>query len=181
MKFHSRINHSPAFSAQTESVNRQILQALASAYAAPTGCTAAHYKRFFPPLAVDIWNGTKFVIEHTYTTGATSATGTVEYRKGTVHSSWKPLPAKRPERHVTYVGVKSCLPDLDRYSSHDLSRAVSTPRTEKIYERVREFAGGILNCTYTGISTLHLRGTYRARDYISLARADLGVRNIRAS
>ena len=151
-----------------------ILQALASAYGAPTGCTAAHYKSFFPPLAADIWDGTKFAIEHTYTTGATSATGTVEYRKGTVHSSWKPSPAKRPERHVTYVGVKSCLPDLERYSTHDLSRAVSTPRTEKIDEKVREFAGGILNCTYTGISKLHLRGSFRARDYISLTRADHG-------
>lgn len=151
-----------------------ILQALASAYGAPTGCTAAHYKRFFPPLVADIWNGTKFIIEHTYTTGGASATGTVEYRKGTVHTSWQPAPKKRPERHVTYVGVKSCLPDVEKYSSHDLSRAGSTPRTEKTDERVREFAGAILNCNYTAIASLHLRGSYRARNYFSLTRADLG-------
>jgi energy-coupling factor transporter ATP-binding protein EcfA2 len=151
-----------------------ILQALASAYSAPRGCTAAHYKRFFPPMVADIWNGTKFMIEHTYTTGEVSATGTVEYRKGTIHSNWQPTPKKRPERHVTFVGIKTCLPDVERYSSHDLSRAGSTPRTEQIDNKVREFAGAILNCNYSAIATLHLRGSYRARNYFSLTRADIG-------
>ena len=38
-----------------------VLQALASAYGAPAGCVALDYKRFFPPLAADIWNGTSAV------------------------------------------------------------------------------------------------------------------------
>lgn len=151
-----------------------ILQALASAYSAPSGCIAAHYRKFFPPLAADVWNGTKFVIEHTYTTGAASATGTVEYNKGTIYTSWQPTPSKRPERHVTYVGIKSCLPDVEAYTSHDLTGAVTTLRTEKIDERVRETAGAILNCNYTAIASLKLRGNYRARRYFSLTRADLG-------
>src|SRR5688572_3801551 len=68
-----------------------ILQALAAAYCAPTGCAEApHYKQFFPPLANDIWNGTKFIVDHTYTTGAAEARGQVEYRKGTVNTQWTP-------------------------------------------------------------------------------------------
>lgn len=151
-----------------------ILQALASAYSAPPGCIAAHYRKFFPPLAADIWNGTKFVIEHTYTTGAASATGTVEYKKGTIYTSWQPTPSKRPERHVTYVGIKTCLPDVEAYTAHDLSGAVIALRTEKIDEKVRESAGAILNCNYTAIASLKLHGHYRARKYFSLTRADIG-------
>src|SRR5512147_708568 len=53
-----------------------ILQALAAAYSPPAGCTAAEFSQFFPRLTNDIWNGTKFIIAHTYKTGAVEATGT---------------------------------------------------------------------------------------------------------
>lgn len=154
-----------------------ILYALAAAYNAPNGCTAEHYKRFFPPLANDIWNGTKFVVNHTYKSGpeanAVTATGEVQYRKGQVTTQWIPTVNRRPERHVTFIGVKSCLPDLEIHSSHDLTGATVTPRTTADDRRIREAAGAILNCTYSEIGSLAIPGS-PSRQYTSLTRQDLG-------
>jgi energy-coupling factor transporter ATP-binding protein EcfA2 len=151
-----------------------ILQALAAAYSAPTDCDEApHYKQFFPPLATDIWNGTKFFIDHSYTTGTTEARGQIEYRKGTVNTQWTPTVNRRPERHVTYVGVKSCVPDLEAYRSNDLTGSTSTPVTDAVYTRVRETMGGILNCTYTAMATVSIAEEPR-KQYISLTRQDIG-------
>lgn len=150
-----------------------VLHALASAYGAPKG-TASNYKQFFPPLAADVWNGTRFVIDHTYVAGSAKVQGTVEYRKGTVNTEWTPELGDRPLRYMIYVGVKSCLPDLEAYESHDLTKAVATPRAEEIDNRVREAAGKILNCKYTAMAALAIPGEPDKR-YTSLTRQDIGV------
>jgi len=150
-----------------------ILQALAAAYSPPNGCTAADFSQFFPQLADDAWNGTKFNLNHTFKTGDVEATGTIEYRKGVVTTRWKPLINKRPQRHVTFVGLKSCLPDLEAYPWHDLRGAVATPRAEAIDNRVLEAAGGILNCDYTALATLTL-ADQPTRRYTTLTRQGIG-------
>jgi len=149
-----------------------VLHALACAYGAPRG-TASNYRQFFPPLAADVWNGTRFIIDHTYVTGNSTAQGPVEYRKGTVTTDWTPDVGNRPLRYMAYVGVRSCLPDLEAYDSHDLTRAVATPCTEEIDERVRTAAGRILNCTYTAMATLAIPGE-PDKKYTSLTRQDIG-------
>lgn len=151
-----------------------ILHALAAAYCAPDGCpAAAHYKQFFPNLADDVWNGAKFVIDHTYSTGAVTARGTVEYRKGTVSTWWTPTINRRPQRHVAFVGIKTCVPDLEAYPWHDLRGAVSTPCAAAVDNRVRDAASGILNHNYTAIADVTLPQDPR-RKYRSLTRGDLG-------
>lgn len=151
-----------------------ILHALATAYSAPEGCVAAaNYRAFFPPLSDDVWNGTRFVINHTYSTGQITAQGTVEYRKGTATTWWCPIINSRPQRHVTYVGIKSCVPDLEAYVSHDLRHPNLTPCIGAPDRRVMEAASKILNHNYTAIAELTLRNNHR-RHYSVLTRGDLG-------
>jgi len=149
-----------------------VLHALASAYQTPRG-TASNYKQFFPPLAADVWNGARFVIEHTYNAGTARVEGASEYRKGTVRTEWTPAVGERPLRHMIYLGIKSCLPDLEAYESHDLTNAVSTPRTGEVDIQVREAAGRILNCNYIALASLAIPGE-PDKNYISLTRLDLG-------
>jgi hypothetical protein len=152
-----------------------ILHALAAAYCAPADCSAAHYKQFFPPLIDDAWNGTLFAIEHSFITAAgNSVHGTVQYRKGMVTTRWTPTINRRPQRHVVFVGIKSCLPDLEVYPWHDLTGAVTTPCTENLDNRVREAAGSILNCNYTQLATVTLPHQPKRR-YRALTRQDLGA------
>jgi energy-coupling factor transporter ATP-binding protein EcfA2 len=149
-----------------------VLHALASAYKTPRG-TESNYNQFFPPLAADVWNGTRFVIDHTFKVGQAQARGQIEYRKGTATTEWAPAVPDRPLRYLVYVGVKSCLPDLEAYDTHDLSRAVSTPLNNEIDSRVREAAGRILNCQYTAMATVAIPGE-PDKKYTSLTRQDLG-------
>lgn len=150
-----------------------ILQALAAAYSPPKNCTGADFSQFFPKLTNDAWNGTKFIVEHTFKTGEILATGQMEYRKGAVTTRWKPLIHKRAERHVTFVGIKSCVPDLEAYPWHDLRGAVTTLRAEATDDRVREIVGGILNCNYTGLASLALPDQ-PTRRYTVLTRDGIG-------
>lgn len=147
-----------------------VLHALASAYKTPRGAES-NYKQFFPPLAADVWNGTRFIIDHTFKTGQVEARGQIEYRKGTATTEWTPDVWDRPLRYLTYVGVKTCLPDLEAYDSHDLTKAVATARTSDIDARVREAAGGILNCRYTAMASLAISGE-PDKKYTSLTREE---------
>jgi hypothetical protein len=149
-----------------------VLHALASAYRTPHG-TESNYRQFFPPLAADIWNGTRFVINHTFYAGKSEATGEIEYRKGTATTEWSPNLPDRPFRYLTYVGVKSCLPDLEAYESHDLTSALPTARTGAIDVLVRAAAGKILNCCYTAMATLAIPGE-PDKKYTSLTRQEFG-------
>jgi energy-coupling factor transporter ATP-binding protein EcfA2 len=151
-----------------------ILQALAAAYNCPAGCQSAHYRDFFPKLADDIWNGTRFTIEHTYWAGTATAKGSVGYKKGTATTCWSPLISNRPKRHVVYIGVKSCLPDLEAFHSHNLSCATPTVRTGATDNAVRSAAGIILNCNYTEIADV-TAPYHPKRKYRSLTRGGTGA------
>ena len=149
-----------------------VLHALASAYKTPRG-TESNYKQFFPPLAADFWNGTRFVIDHTFKVGQAEVRGKIEYRKGTATTEWTPDVPDRPLRYLTYVGVKSCLPDLEAYDTHDLTKAVATPLNDEIDARVRDAAGKVLNCHYTAMAKVDIPGE-PDKKYSSLTRQDLG-------
>ena len=151
-----------------------ILHALAAAYNCPAGCASAQYRDFFPKLADDVWNGTKFMIEHTYWAGTTTAQGPVEYRKGAVTTWWFPPISSRPVRHVVYIGIKSCLPDLEAYPSHNLSGATPTARIGVTDNAVRDAAGMILNCNYTEIADV-VAPYHPKRKYRSLTRGTTGA------
>lgn len=153
-----------------------VLHALAAAYQAPEHASAHHYWDFFPKLNEDLWNGTKFTVTHTGTlsTGAAFANSEEHYRKGTVTTRWKPLEVRRPIREVVYIGLKTCLPALERYAEHDLSGATSAPITEKPELRALAGVGKILNGNYTAAARLTLTD-YPTKQYLTFDRTGCGT------
>ena len=153
-----------------------VLHALAAAYQAPANIEGLHYWSFFPRLDQDLWNGTRFVITHSGTmdTGAAFTQAEEPYRKGTATTRWKPLETRRPIREVVYIGLKTCLPALERYSWHDLSGATSAPITDKPNQRALAGVGKILNGSYTAVSRLEL-ANFPTRKYVTFERADCGT------
>lgn len=152
-----------------------ILHALAAAYRAPAGIAqAAHYRKYFPPLADDVWNGTRFALDQSFMMpDGSRVTRSLEYRKGSVTTQWNPSINRRPERQVIYIGIKSCLPDLEGYFNHNLSGAVATARVDALDTRVLKAASGILNCNYIEIADV--RAPYHpSHRYTSLRRSDSG-------
>ena len=153
-----------------------ILHALAAAYQPPASIEGLHYWSFFPRLDQDLWNGTRFVITHsgTFDTGVAFTQAEEPYRKGTATTRWKPLETRRPIREVVYIGLKSCLPALERYSWHDLSGANSTPITDRPEQRALAAVGKILNGTYNSAARLTLTN-YPTRSYLSFDKTGCGT------
>lgn len=152
-----------------------VLHALAAAYQAPSNFKSHHYGSFFPKLAQDVWNGARFKVTHSgvLSTGTTFENSEDAYSKGTVTTRWKPMETRRPIREVVYIGLRSCLPALEQYSSHDLSGAIQTPITDRPEQRALAALGVILNGTYTSASRLTLPN-FRTRKYVTFERADCG-------
>jgi hypothetical protein len=84
------------------------------------------------------------------------------------------MEVRRPIREVVFIGLKTCLPDLERYTWHDLSGATSTPFTEKPEQRALAAVGKILNGNYTAAARLSL-ANFPTRRYVSFDRADCGT------
>jgi RecA/RadA recombinase len=153
-----------------------VLHALAAAYQAPEQANKHHYWDFFPKLNEDLWNGTRFTVTHSgnLVTGPAFEAYEEQYSKGTATTRWKPMEVRRPIREVVYIGLKSCIPALERYSWHDLSGAISTPVADKPDQRALSAVGKILNSNYIAASRLSLVN-FPKRDYITFERSDCGT------
>ena len=158
-----------------------ILHALAAAYQAPAHASGRNYREFFPKLDHDIWNGTRFTVTHsgTLSTGGTFADAEEHYSKGTITTRWHPLEGRRPIREVVFLGVKSCLPALEQYASHDLSTAVYSQLANRPAQRALEALGRILNGNYQSASSITLPNQ-PARSYISFDRTRYTRLNFRS-
>lgn len=153
-----------------------VLHALAAAYQPPPHGKDLHYLNFFPRLDQDVWNGTRFVVTHSgiLDTGTSFAEASESYSKGTATTRWKPIETRRPIREVVYIGLKTSLPALEKYSSHDLSGATITPITTRPELRALAALGKILNVTYNGVGRVSLPN-YPTREYLTFERADCGT------
>lgn len=119
-----------------------ILQALACLYK-PIGKGMHDYRftEFFKRINSAKWQGSKLI--------ATMKTGGVErslaYEK--ISDRWTPRKDKQPQRDVVYIGIKSCVPEIENIVSYvtsfDISHAVPTQLkdVDKILKAATEILG----------------------------------------
>lgn len=90
-----------------------VLHALACLYQPVSESTRKNFKfpNFFIPTTLDLWNGSKFIIEYEMISGANMNTYTKEYSKNS--DRWRPRYQTRPRREVFYIGIDSCVPDME--------------------------------------------------------------------
>lgn len=90
-----------------------VLHALACLYQPVADSTRKNFKfpNFFIPTTLDLWNGSRFTIEYELINGAAMVPDTKEYRKN--RDRWSPRYQTRPRREVFYIGIDSCVPDME--------------------------------------------------------------------
>lgn len=90
-----------------------VLHALACLYQPVKDSTRKDFKfpNFFIPTTLDLWNGSKFVIEYEMINGVDMLLSTKEYTKSS--DRWRPRYQTRPRREVFYIGIDSCVPDME--------------------------------------------------------------------
>lgn len=90
-----------------------VLHALACVYQPVASSTRKNFKfpHFFIPTTIDLWNGSQFIIKYDIINGAAMVLDIKEYKKN--RDRWSPRYQTRPRREVFYIGIDSCVPDME--------------------------------------------------------------------
>lgn len=124
-----------------------------------------HFPEFFVPNTDALWSGSEFfVVNKIEKSNNTWETQPVrEYSKAL--DRWKPRYDKRPKRNVYYIGIDTCLPEIEKNVNNTRIQYTSETRTDKVSKKVLEAAAMVLNKDY---STL-VDNTYNNRHFMGVA------------
>ena len=127
---------------------------------------------FFTPNPDSSWKNSKFSI--TYRDERTGAEATREYRKN--QDRWAPRYDARPVKDVYYIGIDSCVPDIERESQTSFIDYQTSAASDRNAGKIVEVAAYILNKDYDQLNyhrtkKKQLLGVHTAHDlkYSSLS------------
>jgi len=118
------------------------------------------FPTFFIPTTHSFWNGSSFNTEESFRNGAAVTLSHVtQFRKDA--DRWKPRYDTRIDRYVSYIGIKACVPQIEKESKASRIQFNTTNALNDVQSnRVRQLAGEIMNKNYTAYSE-HLTGTQK--------------------
>lgn len=153
-----------------------LLHALACVYAPISPGTQIDFKfpRFFLPTTDSTWQGSEFKVRHSYRYGSFPVVEGVEavYRKA--NDRWTPRYERRPQRHVEYIGIDTCVPSIERERSMSFLELASQPLIDDANRAIRDAASRVLNRTYQSMS----RRSGRNRSYRGVEHQGLGYSSL---
>ena len=107
-----------------------------------------HFPEFFVPNTDALWQGSKFYVVNKMQT----KTGEWKTMNPRVYSKdfdrWAPQYSSRPKRNVYYIGIDTCLPEIEKKSATSRVIYTSSKRSDKISKKVLETAAYVLNKDY---------------------------------
>lgn len=125
-----------------------VIHALACIYQ-PDGNGENHkFPEFFIPNTDATWQGSEFSVVNEL--GDTAENRTIvspkKYEKAI--DRWNPRYDSRPKRNVYYIGIDSCMPEIEKSTAMSRIRYSSNNRTDRISKKAIEIAAYILNKDY---------------------------------
>lgn len=96
-----------------------ILHALACVYKPSKNSKREDYKfsSFFLPTTLGTWIGSEFVINYSVINGTNGEMLPDSRTYSKSHDRWTPKYDRRPAREVFYIGISSCVPDMEKEKS----------------------------------------------------------------
>lgn len=142
-----------------------ILHALACCYKPPEGSDQQNwqFRDFFTPTTDATWAGSSLKMVHSHRVAANQFSNiNTEYRKST--DRWSPRYANRPERHVRFIGIKSCVPRIEEetYTSAINYQTEAHADATLIMSKI----GAVFNRAY---NELNIHRAHAGRRYTGLA------------
>lgn len=130
-----------------------ILHALACSFRPLAGIDRTDYKfpDFFLPTSDSRWQGSSFEICHSYRDGAVLHDRQIQ-QYGKAEDRWTPRYAQRPERHLVYVGVRSCVPKIEEERATTFLELQTERQADDVARQVREAASRVMNRQYAETS-----------------------------
>ncbi|WP_341836788.1 AAA family ATPase [Chitinophaga pollutisoli] len=143
-----------------------VLHALACVYRPPMnipGLINYQFQIFFTPTSHSIWAGSNFSITHSYSDGPTAHPNVQTHFRKAV-DRWVPKKERRPERAVTFIGMRSAVPEIEK-ETKKTRIAFNAARVPIAHEvEIRRYAGVIMNRQYQALHTSNAYG----KNYITL-------------
>lgn len=120
---------------------------------------------FFIPNTDSLWQGSEFDIVHEKIEKTqpsnieTSSISTTKYRKSV--DRWNPRYCDRPLRNVYYIGIDSCLPEVEKSKTSNRITYSSSRKEDDRSKKVIELASRVLNKDYDFL----LENIYRKKNF----------------
>ena len=131
-----------------------ILHALYCSYNIPnTSADINYFSRFFRPTNLNQWNNSKFTIKYSFqyldkTSREKKCSGDKEKEYVKTSQRWCRY-EERPIRYVFFIGIESCVPSIERYSSQRGSTFSKQNLNTEHDIKVKESASRVMNRNYT--------------------------------
>lgn len=144
-----------------------ILHALACIYKPSPDSSRKNFKfpQFFIPTTLDLWNNSEFKVDYDIIQGANMVPDSRTYYKS--QDRWKPRYDSRPAREVFYIGINSCVPDMEIES-----RTSRIPLLKEEYQdaavaqKIKDALSFIMNRAYDNfVNYWNERKTYKGLKY----------------
>lgn len=127
-----------------------ILHALACTFSPNSDIKDYKFNFFFTPTPDAMWKNSKLSIF--YFDENSQKKVKREYRKD--KDRWSPKYSTRPKRDVYYIGIDSCLPEIEKEKQTTFINYNTNELNNKISEKIIKFASEILNKDYQSL-TMH--------------------------
>lgn len=126
-----------------------VIHALACAYQPIDGGHSENHKfpEFFIPNTDSLWQGSEFTVTNDKTDINKNVT-TITKKYSKVIDRWTPIYASRPKRNVYYIGIETCLPEIEKKTKQTIIKYSSKNMEDKISKKIIGEAAYILNINY---------------------------------
>lgn len=126
-----------------------VIHALACLYQ-PDGRGENHrFPEFFVPNTDSLWNGSELNVVNENKNGDRTTLQKKKYSKD--FDRWCPRYESRPKRNTYYIGIDTCLPDIEKKTKTSRIIYQSTQLTDKVSEKTTQIAAYILNKDYNAL------------------------------
>lgn len=142
-----------------------ILHALACCYKPAEGADQQNwqFRDFFTPTTDATWAGSSLDMIHSHRDGVNQFTNVrTEYRKNA--DRWSPRYAKRPERYVRFIGIKSCVPRIEEETYTSAINYLTEAHADA--NLIMAKMGAVFNRAY---NELNIHRAHAGRRYLGLA------------
>lgn len=135
-----------------------VIHALACAYQPPEGGKGENHKfsDFFVPNTDALWQGSEFyIVNERIEKDKTTILSSRKY--GKPFDRWNPHYGARPKRNIYYIGIDSCLPEIEKSNTQNRIIYSSHRKEDNLSRKVIRDAAAILNKSYQSLmeNTFH--------------------------
>lgn len=139
-----------------------VIHALACLYQPENKSLNYKFPFFFPPNTDSTWKDSS-ILAHFEIEG-----NSIDRKYGKLIDRWSPRYVTRPKRDVYYIGIDTCLPEIERVNNLGAIKYKSNVQGDAVSIKTINLSSCILNIDYKYL----ISNTYKSKHFIGVAKQD---------